>query len=119
MTGGKLTTHVLDTVSGKPAAGIHIDLYRLEGDDRTKLKSTTTNDDGRVDQPLLADESLGRGTYELVFHVGHYFKIQSADLPNPAFLDEVPIRFGLSDPEAHYHVPLLVSPFSYATYRGS
>ena len=116
---GRLTTHVLDTVSGRPSSGMRLALYRVEGPDRTLLKEAVTNQDGRVDEPLLEGGAMGRGTYELVFQVGHYFKIQGNDLPNPLFLDEVPIRFGIADPNAPYHVPLLVSPFAYSTYRGS
>jgi 5-hydroxyisourate hydrolase len=116
---GRLTTHVLDTVSGRPGSAMRLALYRVDGPDRTLLKEAVTNEDGRVDQPLLEGDAMGRGTYELVFQVGHYFKLQGADLPNPAFLDEVPIRFGIEDAGAHYHVPLLVSPFAYSTYRGS
>jgi 5-hydroxyisourate hydrolase len=116
---GRLTTHVLDTVTGRPGSAMRLALYRVDGPERTRLVETTTNDDGRVDQPLLEGESMGRGTYELVFQVGHYFRVKGVDLANPAFLDEVPIRFGIDDPNAHYHVPLLVSPFAYSTYRGS
>lgn len=116
---GRLTTHVLDTVSGRPGKAMHLALFRLEGAERTLLVETQTNDDGRVDKPLLEGEAMSRGTFELIFQVGHYFRVQGLDLPNPAFLDEVPIRFGVQDPNAHYHVPLLVSPFAYSTYRGS
>jgi 5-hydroxyisourate hydrolase len=116
---GRLTTHVLDTVKGRPGSGLRLALYRIDGAERALIKEAVTNDDGRVDQPLLEGGSMARGTYELVFQVGHYFKIQGNDLPNPLFLDEVPIRFGIADPNAHYHVPLLVSPFAYSTYRGS
>ena len=119
MASGKLTTHVLDTAAGKPAAGMHLDLFRIEGSERAHIMSVVTNDDGRVDKPLLDGASMARGTYELVFHVGHYLKIMEIDLPDPPFLDAVPLRFGISDPDAHYHVPLLVSPFGYTTYRGS
>lgn len=116
---GRLTTHVLDTVSGTPGKAMRLALFRLDGPERTLIVETQTNDDGRVDAPLLEGESMSRGTYELVFQVGHYFKLKGQDLANPAFLDEVPIRFGVEDPNAHYHVPLLVSPFAYSTYRGS
>ncbi len=112
---GRLTTHVLDTASGRPAAGIRIDLS-VGGD---ILKSVVTNEDGRVDGPLLADGDLKAGTYELVFHAGSYFRDQGVALPEPPFLDTIPIRFGIADPDAHYHVPLLLSPFGYSTYRGS
>ena len=118
MTG--LTTHVLDTASGTPAQGLAIDLYRIEGEARTKLKSVMTNADGRVDGgPLLIDESFAVGTYELVFHAGDYLRSCGITLPEPAFLDIIPIRFGITDITAHYHVPLLLSPYGYSTYRGS
>jgi hydroxyisourate hydrolase len=111
----RLTTHVLDTARGIPAAGLRIDLYALTGS-RALLKSITTNANGRTDDPLLAD--AGIGSYELVFHVGAYFR--AAGLSGAAaFLDEVPVRFAMMEPQGHYHVPLLVSPWSYTTYRGS
>ena len=109
---GKLTTHVLDTARGRPGAGIVVELYRLEGEAGTLLAKATTNRDGRTDAPLLEGEKLRTGTYQLVFHIGAYFKSQS-------FLDLVPIRFDVADAAAHYHVPLLCSPWSYTTYRGS
>ncbi|SFB46426.1 5-hydroxyisourate hydrolase [Rhizobium sp. NFR07] len=118
MTG--LTTHVLDTASGAPAQGMVIDLYRIEGEGRKKLKSVTTNADGRVDGgPILIDASFVVGTYELVFHAGDYLRGRGVPLTDPAFLDVIPIRFGISDTTAHYHVPLLISPYGYSTYRGS
>jgi 5-hydroxyisourate hydrolase len=118
MTG--LTTHVLDTALGKPAEGLTIDLYRLEGDARVHLKTLTTNADGRVDGgPILVDKSFRIGTYELIFYAGDYLRRTGAPLTDPAFLDLVPIRFGISDVTAHYHVPLLISPYGYSTYRGS
>ena len=116
---GRLTTHVLDTTSGRPGAGMQLTLYRLEGAERTKLAEARTNGQGRVDRPLLEGAVMGRGIYEIVFQVGLYFKVLGVDLPNPAFLDEVPIRFGIEDSGADYHVPLVVSPFAYSTYRGS
>lgn len=119
MAGGKLTTHVLDTTSGKPGAGLRIDLFRLSGEDRTALKSVLTNADGRCDESLLSGDDFGLGEYELVFHVGGYFAGTGQSLPSPAFLDKVPVRFGVSDAGRHYHVPLLISPFGYSTYRGS
>ena len=119
MAGGRLTTHVLDTTSGKPGAGLRIDLYRLDGDDRTALKTVLTNDDGRCDGPLLTGDEFAPGEYELLFHVGAYFTGAGVDLPAPAFLGTVPVRFGVSAAGQHYHVPLLISPFSYSTYRGS
>lgn len=116
--GGRLTTHVLDTATGKPAAGLAIALYHLDGDNRTLLKNVVTNTDGRCDKPLLAGAEFRPGEYELVFAAGDYLRSQGAKLPEPAFLDLVPIRFGMAEP-AHYHVPLLVSPYGYSTYRGS
>lgn len=112
---GRLTTHVLDTASGKPAAGLKVDLYRIEGDALQPLHSTLTNDDGRCDSPLLSGETMRSGAYELRFHVGAYF----GGREETPFLDVVPIRFGIDDEKAHYHVPLLVAPFAYSTYRGS
>jgi 5-hydroxyisourate hydrolase len=109
---------VLDTATGRPAAGLSIDLYRISGRDRIHLKSVVTNDDGRCDAPLLAGEEFRRGEYELVFAAGDYLRGQGSGLPEPAFLDIVPIRFGMAE-EKHYHVPLLISPYSYSTYRGS
>ena len=120
MTNGKLTTHVLDTANGCPGSGIAIALWKLDRnvDSKTLLKTVKTNHDGRTDEPLLAGEELETGVYELVFATGNYFA-QYSDLPDPLFLDRIPIRFGISDTSAHYHVPLLVSPWSYSTYRGS
>ena len=112
---GFLTTHVLDTASGIPAAGMQVDLYRLDGEARTHLASMVTNDDGRTDSPILPADEFEIGTYELVFQAGAYFG-RDEDI---RFLDAVPIRFGINDPASHYHVPLLVSPFGFSTYRGS
>ncbi len=114
-TTGRITTHVLDTASGKPAAGLKIDFYRLDGAARELVKSVSTNDDGRCDSPLVAGDEMTTGVYELVFHVGDYLNTGAV----VGFLDQVPVRFGIDDPSAHYHVPLLVSPFGYSTYRGS
>jgi 5-hydroxyisourate hydrolase len=114
---GRLTTHVLDTASGIPAAGVDIRLYALDGG-RALKAAAVTNDDGRSSEPLLADEALVAGEYELEFDVGNYFRGRGAELDDPAFLDTVVIRFALRADE-HYHVPLLVSPWSYSTYRGS
>lgn len=116
--GGKLTTHVLDTAAGRPAAGMRIVLYRIDGETRTKIRESMTNDDGRCDAPLLQGADFRTGTYELVFFAGDYLRAGNASLPDPLFLDQVPIRFGMAE-EKHYHVPLLVSPYGYSTYRGS
>jgi len=113
---GRLTTHVLDTSIGKPAAGLKLTLRRLV--DGEVLAERVTNQDGRVDGPLLEGANFAAGNYELVFEVGDYFRAGGLTLPDPAFLETVPIRFGLSE-GAHYHVPLLVSPYGYSTYRGS
>ena len=110
-----LTTLALDTVNGRPAAGLEIELFKIEGDRRSVLKTVRTNDDGRTDEPLLKEGEFVRGVYEILFHVGGYF----GEGGDPPFLDLVPLRFGVSDPEDHYHVPLLASPWSYSTYRGS
>ncbi len=117
---GRLTTHVLDTAQGRPAAGVAIQLWRIGADGaRTLLRETTTNRDGRTDAPLLDAGELLAGEYELVFAVGAYFAAQGLPQPNPPFLSHVPLRFGIADAGAHYHVPLLVSPWAYSTYRGS
>lgn len=112
---GFLTTHVLDTASGIPAAGMQIDLYRLNGGTRAHIVTMITNDDGRTDSPILPKEDFVVGQYELVFQAGAYFD-RTEDI---RFLDEIPLRFGINDAASHYHVPLLVSPFSFSTYRGS
>jgi 5-hydroxyisourate hydrolase len=118
---GRLTTHVLDTVHGRPAAGMAIELYRIdpESDARERLHAVRTNAEGRTDGPLLAGDALRTGIYELVFGLGDYFAaVGRANAPIP-FLDKVPIRFGVSDPDANYHIPLLATPWAYSTYRGS
>ena len=116
---GKLTTHVLDTMHGSPAAGMAVALYRMDGGTAVPIKTLRLNDDGRADQPLLADAALLPGRYRLVFSVAPYFRGRGVALPEPAFLDEVPLDFGIADASLHYHVPLLASPWSYSTYRGS
>lgn len=115
---GYLTTHVLDTARGCPAEGLRIDLYRIEGDTRTHLRTLTTNDDGRTDEQILPAAEFEIGTYELIFHAGDYLDACGCPPESPRFLDVVPLRFGMSE-AAHYHVPLLLSPFGYSTYRGS
>lgn len=115
---GRLTTHVLDTASGQPAAGLVIELLLLDGGG-VVLKKTATNADGRVDGPLLEGAAFMQGHYELRFHAGDYYRSRGVTLPEPAFLDVIPIRFGIADPGQHYHVPLLLAPYSYSTYRGS
>ena len=116
---GMLTTHVLDTASGKPAAGMQIDFSVRDGDHYRLIKTVRTNNDGRADEPLLKGGSMAAGQYRLVFHVAEYFAKKGATLPSPPFLDEVPLDFAIADATTHYHVPLLVSPWSYTTYRGS
>lgn len=121
---GALTTHILDTSGGRPAAGVAIRLYRLndpqkDGAQKTLIHETHSNDDGRCDAPLLEGEGFLPGVYELVFAIGAYFDARGVALPEPKFLDEVVLRVGIADRDAHYHVPLLVSPFGYSTYRGS
>lgn len=118
-TDGRLSTHVLDTLSGKPAQGVQISLYEIGASARGLLVETATNADGRTDAPLMADAPLRIGTYELQFHAGDYFRAQNVPLAEPPFLDIVPVRFSVAEAEGHYHVPLLVTPWSYATYRGS
>lgn len=121
---GKLTTHVLDTAHGCPAAHVLIELWAIiphanQPEQKTLLKTATTNTDGRTDRPLLVDNELQIGSYELVFVVGDYFAQFSPSAADPPFLDRIPIRFGIGDPSGHYHIPLLASPWSYSTYRGS
>ena len=119
MADGYLTTHVLDTARGRPAAGMSISLFRMEGDSRSLLARMVTNDDGRTDSPILPKGDFAPGAYELIFHAGAYLDAQGTPAETPRFLDQIPIRFGISDADAHYHVPLLLSPFGYSTYRGS
>ena len=114
-----LTTHVLDTMNGCPAAGMEVCLFRLDAGSARELKSVLLNADGRPDAPLLEAAGMSPGRYRLVFGVAAYFRQRGVGLPEPAFLDQVPVDFGIADPGAHYHVPLLVSPWAYSTYRGS
>ncbi len=115
---GYLTTHVLDTARGRPAAGLRIELYRIAGSARVHMRTLETNDDGRTDEQILPAAEFAPGVYELVFHAGDYLDATGAAPEHPRFLDVIPLRFGMSE-EAHYHVPLLLSPFGYSTYRGS
>jgi 5-hydroxyisourate hydrolase len=116
---GYLTTHVLDAARGVPAVGMHIVLYRLEPASREVVAAKHTNSDGRTDGPILPAQAFRTGIYELLFHAGDYLRETGQAGAEPLFLDEIPIRFGMSDPGAHYHVPLLLSPYSFSTYRGS
>lgn len=116
---GKLSTHVLDTAHGRPGAGVRIDLYAIDACGRTLLKTEVTNGDGRTSAPLLEGEALRPGQYELVFHAGDYFAAQGVELPSPRFLDRVTIAFGVFNSGQNYHVPLVMTPWSYSTYRGS
>lgn len=116
---GTLTTHVLNTAQGRPAGGLEIELWRIDGDKRTLIRTARTNEDGRTREPMLSGADFRPGAYELVFLLGQYFAdtgLANADIP---FLDRVPVQFGIADPDAHYHVPLLASPWAYSTYRGS
>ena len=115
---GYLTTHVLDTGRGCPAEGLKIELFRIEGETRQHLKTLVTNDDGRTDEQILPAETFAEGVYELVFHAGAYLDASGVPPESPRFLDVIPLRFGMSE-ASHYHVPLLLSPFGYSTYRGS
>lgn len=118
---GRLSTHVLDTVQGRPAAGVAISLHRiaLDSGERMLVTSTVTNADGRTDAPLLAGERFVAGTYEIAFAIGDYFRASGAQAAEPGFLEIVPVRFQITETDAHYHVPLLASPWAYSTYRGS
>jgi hydroxyisourate hydrolase len=115
---GKLSTHVLDLQSGRPAAGLRVQLRRVSPGP-APLKSVQTNADGRTDAPLLGPAEMAEGVYEIEFHVGEYFAARGTALPRVPFIDVVPVRFGIADPAASYHVPLLVTPWAYNTYRGS
>ncbi|MCP3029926.1 hydroxyisourate hydrolase [Halobacillus sp. A1] len=114
-----LTTHVLDLTHGTPADHVEIDLYTIKGKNKEHIKTDTTNLDGRLDAPLLTELEIQQGEYEIVFHIGSYFKRKGVELEEPNFLQTVPVRFGISEPDSHYHVPLLVSPWGYHVYRGS
>ena len=119
---GKLTTHVLDTARGRPADGIEIKLYRVSGNSHNKIAEAVTNEDGRTDTPILPEGEFRAGTYELIFFAGDYLRrsgLVETSGDAPLFLDQIPIRFGVDDDSAHYHVPLLLSPYGYSTYRGS
>lgn len=115
---GKLTTHILDTAHGKPAHGVQVRLYRM-GEVRDLIKTDITNSDGRLDSPLLDDATMVSGKYEIEFEIGAYFRELGAPMHEPAFVDDVVLRFGIANADQHYHVPLLASPWSYSTYRGS
>ncbi len=119
MGSGRLTTHVLDTARGKPASGVKIQLFRVTGMKHTKIAELVTNADGRTNAPMLDGGKLTAGVYELIFFAGDYLRANGLDAPDVLFLDQIPIRFGVSDADQHYHVPLLISPYSYGTYRGS
>lgn len=116
---GKLSTHVLDTMSGRPAHQMVIELFKIDDNARTLVKQVQTNRDGRVDDALLQNNAFRQGVYELVFHAGDYFITQGLELPSPRFVDQVVVRFGIANPNENYHVPLLVTPWSWSTYRGS
>jgi 5-hydroxyisourate hydrolase len=116
---GKLSTHVLDVTQGKPGVGVVVELYAVEATQRTLLQCAVMNKDGRCDAPLLEGDQMRAGQYELVFAAGDYFAAQGVALPEPKFLDRVIIAFGIADPNQNYHVPLVISPWAYSTYRGS
>lgn len=116
---GYVTTHVLDAAQGRPAAGMQIDLFSIDGESRNLVRTVETNADGRTDAPVIPKGELATGVYELVFHAGSYLEAAGLAGGNPLFLDVIPIRFGIADAGEHYHVPLLLSPHSYSTYRGS
>jgi len=119
MPEGYVTTHVLDAARGIPAAGLRIELFRIDGERRQLVREVLTNADGRTDTPVIPKGEAEPGTWELLFHAGPYLEAAGLTGGKPHFLDQVPIRFGIADAEAHYHVPLLLAPYSYSTYRGS
>ncbi|MCA0963793.1 hydroxyisourate hydrolase [Salipiger bermudensis] len=119
MADGYLTTHVLDTARGRPAEGVKIALYKVSDKSHRKIAETVTNADGRTDSPILPKAQFRTGTYELVFFAGDYLRATGQSGAEPLFLDQIPLRFGIADPDAHYHVPLLLSAYGYSTYRGS
>ena len=115
----RISTHVLDTSRGIPASGVTIDLHEHKNGERIHVRRAVTNSDGRTAEPLLAGDILETGVYELIFHAGDYFRTQGISLSTPSFLDQIVIRFGVADPAGTYHIPLLLSPYAYSTYRGS
>jgi 5-hydroxyisourate hydrolase len=116
---GHLSTHVLDTAHGCPAVGMQVTLQRLQGDQVLTIKTLKLNEDGRADGPLLTSADMATGRWRLLFEVAPYFRARGVELPDPPFMDTVQLDFGIADAAGHYHVPLLVSPYSYSTYRGS
>ncbi|GAA0559834.1 hydroxyisourate hydrolase [Halomonas salifodinae] len=116
---GRVTTHVLDSAKGRPGHGIRIEVFRIEGDERVRIGEAVTNDDGRCDAPILEGDALTVGEYELLFHAGDYLDREGVPGPKPRFLDRIPLRFGVANADEHYHVPLLLAPYSFSTYRGS
>lgn len=117
---GKLTTHVLDTSIGKPASGVLVELVRIgPNNEKVVITFSNTNEDGRLNHPLLEGDYMKKGIYELHFYIGDYYRNRGVSAEDPSFLDCVPVRFGISEPASHYHVPLLISPGGYSTYRGS
>lgn len=116
---GKISTHVLDTTIGKPGAGVRLELFVRQGDTRRLIKTAQTNADGRTDEPLLLGDAMQVGIYELDFYAGDYFRARGVQLSSPAFVEVVTLRFGVADADANYHVPLVCTPWSYSTYRGS
>lgn len=116
---GKLSTHVLDTMHGRAAAGMYFELYRIDETERILLRQLHTNEDGRSERALLTEDEMQAGIYELIFHAGNYFSAYDINLVQPCFIDQVVLRFGIANPEQNYHVPLIVTPWSYSTYRGS